>query len=274
MAKVYFMVRAVVEEPLRQKFDRWYASHHLPMARAAFKADKAWRFWSAAEAGVHYAVYRFADRTGLDAALKAPSFQELVADFDQAWPRGATRTRDILDGRAARRVLGQQKRSEKIEAPAVVKRTRDLLKDREARPVSKQQSLKKAEAPPPAGPTFAGVQIDLHGYRPRDLKGAPLAALLEQAWQMGAPRIRFIHGHGRARGKRNMSRGFYKTNTGALGLSIRRQLRLYRELRQWIKYSTLDCSEWGRTTVKLKRNPRRTRTALDLSVLPPRTEPQ
>lgn len=269
MPKVYFRVRAVVEEPLRQKFDQWYASHHLPMARAAFKAEKAWRFWSAAEAGVHCAVYRFANRARLDAALKAPSFKELVADFDQAWPRGATRTRDILDGRAARRALGQQKRLEKIEAPAIVKRTRDLLKDREARPVSKQQTLKKTEAP--NGATFAGVQVDLHGYRPRDLKGAPLAALLEQAWQMGAPRIRFIHGHGRARGK---SPGPYNTNTGALGLSIRRQLRRYRELRQWIKYSTLDCSEWGRTTVKLKRNPRRTRTALDLSVLPPRTQPQ
>jgi hypothetical protein len=38
-------------------------------------------------------------------------------------------------------------------------------------------------------------------------------------------------------------------------------------------YSTLDCSDWGRTIVKLKRNPRPTRTALDLSVLPPRTQP-
>jgi len=97
MPQAYFMVRAVVEEPLRQKFDEWYASHHLPMALAAFKADKAWRFWSRAEPGVHYAVYRFADMARLDAALKAPSFKELIADFDQAWPRGVTRTRDMLD---------------------------------------------------------------------------------------------------------------------------------------------------------------------------------
>jgi DNA-nicking Smr family endonuclease len=268
MPHAYFMVRAVVDEPLRQKFDRWYADHHLPMARAAFKAEKAWRFWSAAEAGVHYAVYRFADRARLDAALKAPSFKELVADFDRAWPRGATRTRDILDARAARRALGQQKRLKKIEAPASVKRTRDLLNGREARPVSKQQTLKKTEAP--GGATFAGAQIDLHGYHPRDIKGAPLARILEQAWQMGAPRIRFIHGHGRARGK---SPGPYNTNTGYFGLSIRRALRRNRELRQWIKYSTLDCSDWGRTTVKLKRNPKPTRTALDLSVLPPRSQP-
>lgn len=136
-----------------------------------------------------------------------------------------------------------------------------------------QQSVKNIEAP--NGATFAGVQIDLHGYHPRDIKGAPLACILEQAWQMGAPRIRLIHGHGRARGnsKRDWSRGFYKTNTGYFGLSIRRALRRNRALRQWIKYSTLDCSDWGRTTVKLKRNAKPTRSALDLSVLPARTQP-
>lgn len=139
--------------------------------------------------------------------------------------------------------------------------------------MGQQQALKKTEAP--NGATFAGVQIDLHGYHPRDIKGAPLATILEQAWQMGAPRIRFIHGHGRARGKfRDNSRGFYRTNTGYFGVSIRRALRRHRELRQWIKYSTLDCSDWGRTTVKLKRNAKPTRTALDLTVLPPRTQPQ
>jgi hypothetical protein len=97
MPEAYLMVRAVVEEPLRQKFDQWYASDHLPAALAAFKAEKAWRFWSAADAGVHYAVYRFADMARLDAALKAPSFKDLVADFDRTWPSGVTRTRDMLN---------------------------------------------------------------------------------------------------------------------------------------------------------------------------------
>jgi len=137
--------------------------------------------------------------------------------------------------------------------------------------MGKPQILQTVEAP--NGATFAGVQIDLHGYHPRDIKGAPLATILEQAWQMGVPRIRFIHGRGRARGKRNMSRGFYRTNTGYFGLSIRRALRRNRALRQWIKYSTIDCSDWGRTTVKLKRNATPTRNALDLTVLPPHTQP-
>jgi hypothetical protein len=97
MPKAFFVVRAVVEAPLRQKFDAWYSAHHLPMAFAEFKAEKCWRFWSAAEAGVHYAVYQFADLARLDAALAGDGFKALVADFDQAWPNGVTRSRDRLE---------------------------------------------------------------------------------------------------------------------------------------------------------------------------------
>jgi len=114
-------------------------------------------------------------------------------------------------------------------------------------------------------PAGRRVVIDLHGYRPRDIRGAPLAAILAQAWEMGADGVRFIHGHGRSRGK---SPGFYNTRTGYFGLSIRRQLRHNRELRQWIKYSTLACDHWGTTTIRLKANPNPTRTEIDPGVLP------
>ena len=97
MPKAYFAVRAVVDEPLRQKFDQWYSGHHLPMALAEFKAEKAWRFWSTVEPGVHYAVYQFADRTRLDAAIKSEGFKGLVVDFDQAWPSGVSRSRDLVE---------------------------------------------------------------------------------------------------------------------------------------------------------------------------------
>ena len=109
------------------------------------------------------------------------------------------------------------------------------------------------------------AKIDLHGYRPRDFVGPPMATIVEQAWDMGADKLRFIHGHGRARGK---SPGFYNTKTGWLGLRIRRELRRNRALRRWIKYTTLDCGHWGQTTVKLKANPNPTRRELDLTVLP------
>jgi hypothetical protein len=94
MPKAYFMVRAVVDEPLREKFDDWYSRHHLPMALNEFKAEKCWRFWSAAEVGVHYAVYRFPDMARLDTALQSDGFRMLVKDFDEAWPSGVTRVRD------------------------------------------------------------------------------------------------------------------------------------------------------------------------------------
>lgn len=112
------------------------------------------------------------------------------------------------------------------------------------------------------------ARIDLHGYRPADFIGAPMATIVEQAWEMGADRLRFIHGHARGRG---IPPGFFNTNTGYFGLRIRRELRHNRLLRRWIKYTTLDCREWGQTTVKLKANPSPTRRELDTSVLPDRS---
>jgi hypothetical protein len=96
VAKCFFLVRAVVEEHLRDKFERWYTSDHLPLAMKVFQCEKAWRFWSEVEQGVHYAVYQFADKPALDAALGSDGFKEMVADFNAAWPEGVTRTRDIV----------------------------------------------------------------------------------------------------------------------------------------------------------------------------------
>jgi len=94
--KSFLLVRAVVAEPLRDKFDRWYSTDHLPWAIKVFKFEKGWRFWSEIEQGVHYAVYPFVDRAGLDTALASEDFKELVADFNRSWPAGVTRTRDVV----------------------------------------------------------------------------------------------------------------------------------------------------------------------------------
>jgi hypothetical protein len=114
----------------------------------------------------------------------------------------------------------------------------------------------------------ATAKIDLHGYHPSAIVGPPMTKLIEQAREMGADRICFIHGHGRARG---ISPGFVNTNTGYFGLCVRRELRSNKDLRRWIKYTTLDCGDWGATTVKLKANPSPTRTGVDLAVLPARS---
>jgi len=111
----------------------------------------------------------------------------------------------------------------------------------------------------------ASLKIDLHGYHPKDLRGDGLARIMQQAWETGADRVCLIHGHGRTRGR---SPGFYNTRTGHFGLSVRRQLRHDVLLRQWIKYTTLDCRRWGETCVKLKANPSPSRSAIDWSVLP------
>jgi hypothetical protein len=95
MPATYFIVRAVVASHLRDKFDHWYSNDHLPWAIRIFKCEKAWRFWSEVEEGVHYAAYKFVDRAACDAALATPDFKELVIEFNRYWPEGVTRTRDI-----------------------------------------------------------------------------------------------------------------------------------------------------------------------------------
>lgn len=96
MPKAFFVVRAVVEAPLRRKFDEWYARDHLPAAVAAFKAEKVWRLWSTADPALHYAVYQFADQERLEAGVTAAALEPLIADFDRTWPTGITRSRDVL----------------------------------------------------------------------------------------------------------------------------------------------------------------------------------
>ena len=104
------------------------------------------------------------------------------------------------------------------------------------------------------------MQIDLHGLHPGDVCGDPLRQIIQQAWEMGESEIRLVHGHGRGRG---ISPGFVNTNTGYFGLRIRSELRHDKKLRQWIKYTTLNCDQWGSTCVKLKSNRSPSRTAID-----------
>ncbi len=102
------------------------------------------------------------------------------------------------------------------------------------------------------------MQIDLHGFHPvADLEcewgnAGKLADFVRQAWESGESDLTFIHGHGHNRGIRL---GFVNTNTGYFGLCVRRALRLDKSLRQWIYHTTVDCSDMGCTSVRLKPNP-------------------
>jgi hypothetical protein len=96
MPTTFFLVRAVLAPHLRDKFDHRYSADHLPRAMRVFQCEKAWRFWSETEAGVHYAAYRFADKAACDRALGSAEFRDMIADFNRAFPEGVTRTRDVL----------------------------------------------------------------------------------------------------------------------------------------------------------------------------------
>jgi hypothetical protein len=114
--------------------------------------------------------------------------------------------------------------------------------------------------------TIKVIKMDLHGYHPSEIVQTDvLKKIIQQTWEMGENYVTLIHGHGRNRG---ISPGFVNTNTGYFGLEIRRALRHDKELRQWIRYTTLDCSDMGVTRVKLKPNPAPTRNELDQDLLP------
>jgi hypothetical protein len=103
------------------------------------------------------------------------------------------------------------------------------------------------------------MEIDLHGYHPRDIVwSGVLTRIVQQAWEIGESELTLIHGHGRNRG---ISPGFVNTNTGFFGLEIRCALR-DKQLRLWILHTTLNCEHPGSTTVRLKHNPSPTRTTL------------
>jgi len=105
------------------------------------------------------------------------------------------------------------------------------------------------------------VQFDLHGYYPEHIYGGIVELIVEQAWEMGADTLILIHGHGRNRG---VTPGFVNANTGYLGLQVRAALQ-EKDLRKWVKISTLYRGHNGSTSIRLKPNPSPTRTNFDVS---------
>ena len=103
--KAVFLVRSVVaDESLRERFDQWYSTEHLPLAISTLGADKGWRAWSKTDPSVHYAAYHFDSMEKLEASLASDGFKAIVADYDKTWPQGVTRSREVLH--FAEEVLG------------------------------------------------------------------------------------------------------------------------------------------------------------------------
>jgi hypothetical protein len=92
-----FIVRAQVVDPsVKDAFDKWYQDEHLPDAKKAFGAQRAWRGWSEVDASVHYAVYEFDDIAKVRALPGSAVLKALVAEFDRAWGEKVVRSRDIV----------------------------------------------------------------------------------------------------------------------------------------------------------------------------------
>jgi hypothetical protein len=95
--KAWLMVRSQVPNVSdREAFDKWYGSHHLPLAMDKLRAEKSWRFWSRSDPSVHYALYQLSDMAALRSRIDSADFKLLVADFDAARPQ-VERTRDLIE---------------------------------------------------------------------------------------------------------------------------------------------------------------------------------
>ena len=91
------LVRAVVrDEADIAKFDTWYESEHLPDAKKAFGAVRAWRCWSLLDPHVHHAYYEFASEADAMAIRDTPAIKALIQEFDDTWGNRVERTREIL----------------------------------------------------------------------------------------------------------------------------------------------------------------------------------
>ena len=93
----YLIVRAVVPETERGKFEAWYQDVHLPEALEAFNAVSAWRGWSQDDAGVHLAFYEFDTLADALAITESDAMQAMRADFDRNWQDRVPRTREIVE---------------------------------------------------------------------------------------------------------------------------------------------------------------------------------
>ena len=93
----YLIVRAVVPEADRAKFDQWYRDVHLPEAMAVFDAVSAWRGWSHDDQSVHFAFYEFPSLTKAMAVGDSEAMKNMRADFDRNWQDRISRSRECVE---------------------------------------------------------------------------------------------------------------------------------------------------------------------------------
>ena len=93
----YLIVRAVVPEADRTKFDQWYQDVHLPEALAVFDAVSAWRGWSHDDPSVHLAFYEFPNLEEATTIGDSEAMKNMRADFDRNWQDRISRGREFVE---------------------------------------------------------------------------------------------------------------------------------------------------------------------------------
>ena len=93
----YLIVRAEVDPAVRDDFDVWYQTEHLPQALLAFDALSAKRGWSSVEADVHIAFYEFRDLEAAETLMKSDIMKGFIAEFDKHWAGKVERTRELVE---------------------------------------------------------------------------------------------------------------------------------------------------------------------------------
>jgi len=93
----YLIVRAEVDPSVRDDFDVWYQTEHLPQALVAFDALSAKRGWSSVEADVHIAFYEFHDLEAANTLMSSDILKGFIAEFDKHWAGKVERTRELVE---------------------------------------------------------------------------------------------------------------------------------------------------------------------------------
>ena len=93
----YLIVRAVVPEAEREKFDQWYRDVPLPEALSVFDAASAWRGWSDEDPAVHFAFYEFPTLDEAKSVGDSDAMKAMRADFDRNWQDRVARTREFVE---------------------------------------------------------------------------------------------------------------------------------------------------------------------------------
>lgn len=98
MATAVLIVRARLADLAdRERFNEWYHTDRLPDAVHRFAAQRAWRCWSRTNPLVHIALYEFATLEEAEAILDSEALAGLMSEFDRAWGKRVTRTREVVE---------------------------------------------------------------------------------------------------------------------------------------------------------------------------------